>query len=170
MTELYKDKDWLIEKRRIENMTKRDMADLADCGRTTINRWLDNYGIIPRRDDPECIRKHYIEEGMSSREIADKFNCGKSSILRTMDEYNIERRDSNRDKDAFYGPGNRGYLKFRHKHHHVYEHRLLAVAEFGFDAIKGKHVHHKNHFKFDNRPSNIELMTPEEHMQHHHAN
>lgn len=50
----------------------------------------------------------------------------------------------------------------RFKHH-----RLLAVAEFGFEAIKDKVIHHKNNHRWDNRPANIEPMTHSEHAQTH---
>jgi len=60
----------------------------------------------------------------------------------------------------------------RWRHHYkgerdapVYVHRLLAVSEYGFDAVKNKEVHHKNGIKWDNRPENIELLTVEEHRQ-----
>jgi transcriptional regulator with PAS, ATPase and Fis domain len=46
-------------------------------------------------------------------------------------------------------------------------HRLVAVAEYGFDAVVENHVHHKNHIPWDNRPSNLELMSQEEHYRYH---
>lgn len=49
----------------------------------------------------------------------------------------------------------------------VLVHRLLAVAEWGFDAVVGKHVHHKNHIRWDNRPENIEPLDPSEHIRKH---
>lgn len=50
---------------------------------------------------------------------------------------------------------------------YVYVHRLLAVAEYGFDALEGMHVHHRNHIRWDNRPENIELREPAEHGCYH---
>jgi len=46
-------------------------------------------------------------------------------------------------------------------------HRLLAISEFGIEAVKDKVVHHKNRIPWDNRPDNIEIMTTEEHSCHH---
>ena len=46
-------------------------------------------------------------------------------------------------------------------------HRLLAVSEWGLDAIRGREVHHKNEIPWDNRPENLELVTREEHGEKH---
>lgn len=48
-------------------------------------------------------------------------------------------------------------------------HRLLAIAEFGYEAVKGKDIHHKNGIKWDNRPGNIEPVTKSEHGKIHHG-
>jgi len=49
----------------------------------------------------------------------------------------------------------------------VYIHRLLAVAEYGYDKVSGSEVHHKNGIRWDNRPDNIEPLTPKEHREKH---
>jgi len=46
-------------------------------------------------------------------------------------------------------------------------HRLLAVAEFGFDAVADCDVHHINGIGWDNRPENIEVLTRSEHSALH---
>lgn len=46
-------------------------------------------------------------------------------------------------------------------------HRLMMVAEEGFDALEDKVVHHKNHIPWDNRTENLELMSRAEHSSHH---
>jgi transposase len=60
-----------------------------------------------------------------------------------------------------------GYECIRHRYKgegcRVRVHRLVAVAEHGIEAVKGKVVHHKNRIRFDNHPSNLELMEDEEH-------
>lgn len=48
----------------------------------------------------------------------------------------------------------------------VFEHRLVAWETFGpFDT--SMHVHHINGDKSDNRPDNLELLTPQEHGKEH---
>lgn len=46
-------------------------------------------------------------------------------------------------------------------------HRLLAALEWGLDAIRGKHVHHKNGIPWDNRVENLEIVDPGEHQKIH---
>jgi hypothetical protein len=43
----------------------------------------------------------------------------------------------------------------------------LAVAEYGYDAVCNKQVHHENGVPWDNRPENLELMRIDEHAKHH---
>lgn len=50
----------------------------------------------------------------------------------------------------------------------VYVHRLVAVAEHGFDDVSNAIVHHKNGVPWDNRPENLEVMTQSEHVRRHH--
>lgn len=46
-------------------------------------------------------------------------------------------------------------------------HRLAAVAKFGFDSVKGMSVHHQSGVPWDNRLSNLELISNEKHAKHH---
>lgn len=46
-------------------------------------------------------------------------------------------------------------------------HRLLGVAEYGFDAVAGNDIHHINGVKWDNRPSNIEPVNHGYHSARH---
>lgn len=48
-------------------------------------------------------------------------------------------------------------------------HRLQMVAEHGFEELIGKVVHHKNEIPWDNRPDNLELLSPSEHAMVHHG-
>jgi len=54
---------------------------------------------------------------------------------------------------------NNGYRQVHH--HHDGEklsfpiHRLVAVAEYGYDEVVGKEIHHKNKHPLDNRPENL---------------
>jgi hypothetical protein len=65
--------------------------------------------------------------------------------------------------------GNRYYEDWRVKvdgvPKRVYNHRLLAVALWGFDAVADKEIHHKNGIPWDNRPSNLSLVSSSEHQR-----
>lgn len=70
-----------------------------------------------------------------------------------------------------YTQNNEGYMFWKTSidgtQFNVFEHRLLAAAEHGLDAIKGKHVHHKNGHPFHNTFENIEVVTRTEHKARH---
>lgn len=46
-------------------------------------------------------------------------------------------------------------------------HRLIAVAEYGFEEVVQNIVHHRNNVPWDNRPKNLGLMGRGEHTRHH---
>ena len=46
-------------------------------------------------------------------------------------------------------------------------HRLVMMAEHGFDAVADKHVRHKNAVRFNNRPENLELLSRAEYAEQH---
>lgn len=167
--ELYEDEDWLREKYVDESLPQTKIAELADCGRTTIHRRIEKFGIVRPIDDEEHLRELYWDEGMSTREIAEELGRGRSTVLRRLKKFGIGTRESCRDKSPQYTmhTDGRGYMIFRHNGNIVYEHRLLAVVDYGVDVIRDMHVHHKNEIKWDNRSDNIELMSPSEHAKHH---
>lgn len=50
---------------------------------------------------------------------------------------------------------------------YYYVHRLVAVAEFGVEAVKDHDVHHVNGIEWDNRPENLEPRQPTRHARYH---
>lgn len=127
-------------------------------------------------EDKTTMEHLHVKKGMSSREIAEILPCNRGHVKRWLRRHNIQRSQSEAAK-----------VRYRkdpphHRWHNGYEqvvtqidgsqkgvqiHRLLAVSEFGLDAVSGKVIHHKNGVKWDNRPGNIEPMTKEEHQRHH---
>lgn len=62
-----------------------------------------------------------------------------------------------------------GYVRLRWRtgkgeHVEVYEHRVRDGV-----VVNAPHVHHVDHVKDHNNPSNLVALTPTEHMRHHHA-
>lgn len=120
--------------------------------------------------DPETLHHLYWEERLNTKEIADKFDVAPRTIRYHMDKNGIERTAMGpkiTPPGMFVSP--QGYEVFepddgggRLRHH-----RLLAVAEFGFAAVAGNDVHHKNGMSWDNRPSNIRVLSHKEHAAIH---
>lgn len=128
----------------------------------------------PWRDE-ELLRELYLDEGYSTEQMASGWDCGTTTIINWMDRYGIERRSWREAGKHSWGapPGcplrtmKRGHEAWQASDRSFAVHRLLAVAEFGVDAVKGVHVHHKNGIKWDNRPDNLELVTNSEHQRRH---
>jgi len=137
------------------------------------------------------LRKQYIEKKRSAIDIADECDVHVDTIYKRLEEFDIERRSikeatgisdtigfEGREHPAwhehvtFYTHGRDNYEVWQHnwegEQTSVFVHRLLAVAEYGLDALEDKQVHHKNGIKWDNRPENIELLSSSEHTKLHH--
>jgi len=93
-----------------------------------------------------------------------------------MKNYDIETRSKQEAQRLRRGPPSigqdlDGYETFKTQiGDDVYEfkhHRLIAVAEYGFDEVTNKSVHHKNGIEWDNRPDNLEPLTSGEHRNQH---
>lgn len=123
-------------------------------------------------DSPHFLEFLYHEQGWTLQEIADEFGVSQKTVINRFDEFDIETR--NRGKHCRTEHANLGTWRYEMwtsyedgKQRKVYVHRLLAVAEYGFDKVVNNHVHHKNELKWDNRPDNIELLTSQEHLREH---
>lgn len=123
---------------------------------------LTGQPVIEPYADPETLRQLYHERGLSLREMAAELDCHYTTVHQYMDEYDIERRE------ASYDPEKDGYATFT-SHTAGYElwvdasktvlvHRLVAVANEGFDSVCDGIVHHENELKWDNRPSNLTVV------------
>lgn len=124
--------------------------------------------------DSDKLERLYWDEGMTQAEIADHAGVTPSAIHRAMDRHDIPRRDrmdavnETRRKGERIVTNGQGYETWRYaRNQEVRLHRLLAVAEYGFDAVAGMEVHHQNRIPWDNRCSNIVLMGTEEHQKMH---
>jgi len=123
----------------------------------------------------DTLYEMYHEKKMSQPEIAEYFECDTTTISYWMDKYDIETDDrqykraheASRKNKANYMSNDMGYYYWQDGNEYVSVHRLLAIAVYGIDAVKGNHIHHKNKIPWDNRPDNIEPMDVREHHQHH---
>lgn len=130
----------------------------------------------PRYKDTELLRRLYLDERLSTNTIAERLDCAPNTVRKYLKEDGVELRSISDANQIKHGTDDRvplrtradGYVRWAHKNddgnpQHIYVHRLLAVAEFGFDAVADSDVHHKNDIKWDNRPDNLEPMTHGEH-------
>lgn len=174
--DVWKDKEWLIQKYYTEGKSLSQVSEEAGCGYSAIVHWMDKYGLDRRLPgsgldedkphyDPEWLRKRYYEDGANTLEMADEAGVSAGAITGQMDKYGMERRTA-----ADYHPQKDTLVTSKHDNHehvkfsvngstHYYDvHRLLAIAEWGLDEVGGKIVHHKNGIGWDNRVENLELM------------
>lgn len=175
------DAETLTEMYVEEGMTQKEIADEFDCSRAAIGKWMRRNNIPTREGgnppektpwrDAELLREWYVEKGLSQREIAEAWGCSQKNIYKWLHRHGIETRPPSRDLPVHYFTHEDGYELWKHDRsdeiHYVRVHRLLAVAEYGFEEVAGKEIHHKNKIKWDNRPENIVPLTVSEHRQVH---
>lgn len=132
----------------------------------------------------ETLRELYTEKGLSTNELGERWGVNPSTVGDGLRENGIERRGKfegpyykNRygvSQPVRFYTDKRGYERWGLSVDDVGTvisvHRILAVAEWGTDALEGKVVHHKNGVPWDNRVENLELMEVSEHTAHHMEN
>ena len=121
---------------------------------------------------------------MGSGGVAEELGVGKSTAVRAIKEVRGSLRSSKeagekRSEEMGAAPDvwnakapylthhDQGYEEIRHRGNRVYVHRLAAIAWYGYDAVAGHHIHHKNRIPWDNREGNVEPMTASDHRSHH---
>lgn len=129
--------------------------------------------------DENTLEKLYHEKEMSTVEMGELFDVDGSTIRKWMDRNDIntrtdeeQQRNWRRKKPVWFGTQKHsGYEYWSHDYkgesYHVYIHRLLAVAKYGFEEVSGMHVHHQKPIQWLNTHTNISLKTPDEHTRHH---
>lgn len=162
-----------------EGLSTYEIAEEFGVTQNTIRYWMDKHDINsqppPGDGDPdwqnEKILRDLIENrGLSGREVADRLGCSKSTVNHWRNEYDIIGKQSNRDKPPHFGTYDGYEIIYHHDgmaNQQVRVHRLVAVAEFGFDAIVDQIIHHKNGIPWDNRPCNLVPMDNESHTMQH---
>lgn len=123
----------------------------------------------------ELLKKLYRDYGVTSEKMADYWGCDPKTVRNNLKNNNIETRgleQYHRKEKVQYTYHDQGYRVWIEHYGEdrgkvVYVHRLLAMSEYGFEAVKDKHIHHENGIPWDNRPDNIEPLTPKQHMQKH---
>jgi len=129
------------------------------------------------RPDEQRLRELYWDEDKPLTEIAEKLDCHTSTVHYWMEKYDIDRRSSWAESSTircYAGPKSGGTRYTMVEHFvdgeydcRIYSHQLVAIAE-GADpervfATDEFCTHHINGHEFDNRPSNLEVMTKRAH-------
>lgn len=126
--------------------------------------------------DAELMETLYVDELYSTTDIAELFDCSQSTVSKWLKKHDIPIRNlgdsisiahGNNPNYVYMYMHDPGYIYWENRDQKVAVHRLIAVAKYGFDAVKGMQVHHKNGLSWDNRASNIELIAPEDHKREH---
>lgn len=128
--------------------------------------------------DPSVLEELYWEEELSTVDIAELADTHPKTISERMERHGIPRRDrieavkmKSTVDYAYYSMGGGGYMtwvsQYSGERDVVKVARLLAVAKYGFDAVKGKHVHHRKSIPWLNYHDNIEILDPSDHLRLH---
>lgn len=135
--------------------------------------------MVADHTDPEWLYEQYVEMEKSTNQIANEVGENQGTIWYHLDKHGINTRDrmeevkkSCRVPYANYHMTHDGHMRWKttvseNKEKAIGVHRLLAIAEYGFDAVCGKEVHHKNRIPWDNRPENLEPLTQGDHKRAH---
>ena len=137
---------------------------------------IDSDGSIDHTD-PETLERLYWSEGKEVQEIADMSDVTYSTVHYHMEKNGIDRRSNaevKRKERAGFRTSTNGYehsiCSWFEKQKTLKIHRLVAVAEWGYEKVADNQVHHINGIPWDNRPENIELLSQSEHMGKHAQN
>lgn len=120
----------------------------------------------------ETLRHLYWDRGLGQINISKKLNISRRSIEYWMDKHGVKTRKPDWKKPGCFS-FNKGYARFSTRidgdKKFVQIHRLVMAAHNEkFDFFdKNQVVHHKNSIKWDNRPSNLEVMSRAEHTSYH---
>lgn len=169
----WRDKETLAEYWYDESITLEEISDEFGCGEVTIHRWVERFGLERRQshggpwEDGELLFDLYWNEKLTQSEIADRFDCQQPTIHRWMEKHDIPARYTSKKYGTLTTFSRDGHTYFCVDCEMVWMHRLLAVAEYGFDEVVGKQVHHENGVPWDNRRENIVPLTDAEHMEEH---
>lgn len=103
--------------------------------------------------DRALLHDLYEKQEKSVLEIAEELDCSDTTVRNYLRRFGfLEPLDS----PAYYVPREDGYDSWIVDGHAVRVHRLVAVAEWGFETVaNAEAIHHRNTHKWDNRPANL---------------
>lgn len=119
--------------------------------------------------DPETLRELYWAKELTLAEIGELAGKSAGAIHHQMSKHGIEtagRGERNKVPYANFYTQQNGYEVWDCESGTLPVHRLLAVSEYGFEAVDGD-VHHDIPIPWLNTPDNITPMSRTEHIREH---
>jgi len=154
-----------------DGMSCQQIADKFDCSTKPIESRLKENGIQLDGAEFVNIKREELEEAVSKfttvKELAEHFDCDRATIDRKLEKYDIDPPTLYNKKATLSDINGYQALQCGVVGKGVLVHRLLAVAEYGYENVCDNVIHHKNGIRWDNRPDNIEVMTRSEHSKLH---
>lgn len=173
----WRDKELMRELYSSKGMNKSEIADYLNCEEGTVAKWLSIHDIIIKKKNDgigrDQLHSLFVEQGLSLAECGRRLGCSAGKVRYWVRKYNIEPRKQE-DPLAVKYQSHKGYPcwipKMGDSAVRIRVHRLAAVAEWGVEDVKGMSVHHKSEIPWDNRLSNLELISNEKHAKLHNSN
>lgn len=164
----YKNRDWLYRKYCVEKLSIPKIADLGNNSTDTIYRWMKKFNIETRKPNPGFSGKHHSEKAKQRMREANRGKKMSLASRKKMSKAQMGEKN-NRWKGGRKIDAN-GYVYILKKDHpkaswdgYVAEHRLVMEKVLGRYLRKGEIPHHKNEVEGDNRPENLEILSPSKH-------
>lgn len=172
----------------VEERSLADIGEQLGVSKNTVRRFLERADIkIQKRNDrfkhkkyrdEEWLRKQFIKNGRSPQDIADECDVTPPTINSWIREFELRDEITEVCRYRFAGrPCDKDYPVWTETGDNlgtpVRVHRLAVIAD-GADPYKvygdnAYNVHHRNGFKCDSRPENLELVDRTTHGKHHSA-
>jgi len=92
MPELYRNKEWLYNKYRKEELSTSQIGWLCEVSRETIRKWLKKFNIHKLYQNKEWLLEKYIDKKMPSTKIGKLCNVSFQPILSHLRKFNIPIR------------------------------------------------------------------------------
>jgi DNA-binding CsgD family transcriptional regulator len=159
-----------------KQLSQSDIAERFNCSRDKVRTQIRVRGILRPKDirwSRNRIKELYRERGLSQDEVSDILDANPRTVNRHIKHYGLSKTPKEWQRDRY---GNSVSFRTTTRGYEVVTipgggdylvHRLVAVAEYGIDAVKENHIHHENGVKWDNRVDNLEPIDPSNHATLH---
>lgn len=172
-----------------QGITQEEISKASGKGKSTVSQWMRRHGLtlsvdpekydIPEHApylDRDLLEEMYILDRLSTLDIAAILDCSNATVSKYLREHGLKVRTRSEGQNIHHsgnphavalGMDSDNYMRWTPGDDYISVHRLLAVSEWGVEAVKGMQVHHKNGIRWDNRVDNLELLTNSDHQKEH---